>query len=221
MPRVVKFPHRAPQPRKVLLCAPRASRVRHRKPILPQAARRRGHVRGVPLLRVGEKVPQVAAIAGQLIYPADDAGRFPRYSGSGAASVQRQLLRVGGGTARRRALLLGGLGGFWRRCWCNLRWLGAGRLRRRHFRGGRRPRCLSFLSLGGRGNRSFHLPGCFCVGAGVASAGVLFFERGGLLLLCAVMWRCRGRAPRTYCAPQRGGRGVAGTRWYRACVRRS
>jgi hypothetical protein len=76
-----------------------------------------------------------------------------------------------------------------------------------------------FFFFGAVGAKGSTLPASSVVGASVAGAGVLGLWRGDEVLLRAVVWRCRGRAPRTCGASQRGGRKVAGTRWCRAWLR--
>jgi hypothetical protein len=89
VPRVVQFLYRAPQPDELLLCASRASGVRHRKPVLPQAACGYGNVCIITLFGVGEQMPQVAACPFQLSDPAKGVGRFHHSRGGSGASMQR------------------------------------------------------------------------------------------------------------------------------------
>jgi hypothetical protein len=70
VPRVVKFFDRAPQPAKVLPSAPGAGRINHRQLILPQAQRRWGQIRSIPLFSVIGEVAQVGSSAGELGDPA-------------------------------------------------------------------------------------------------------------------------------------------------------
>lgn len=70
VPRGVKFFDRAPQPAKVLPGAPGAGRINYRQLVLPQAQRRWGQIRSIPLFSVIGEVAQVGSAAGELGDPA-------------------------------------------------------------------------------------------------------------------------------------------------------
>jgi hypothetical protein len=72
----------------VFFSGPRAGRIWHWEAVLPQAASSCGDVRIIPSLGIGEKRPQVFALALQLNDPAQEAGRFVLDQNGGRPDVQ-------------------------------------------------------------------------------------------------------------------------------------